>query len=103
MRRRERHGDAAGQPDRARDDDVREAWRDEIRDARFTQIPASVLGGERGGDTRGSLREIEMRKDAVGGDDGEAVGSDGSFSHCRRRTVRQVARHSAPGATARPC
>ena len=38
MRDRERHGDAAGEPDAARDDDVREARRDEKGDARSREI-----------------------------------------------------------------
>jgi hypothetical protein len=43
------------------------------------------------------LREIVVRKDAVGGDDGEAVGSDASFSPQCHQRVQPDAEYCGPG------
>ena len=74
MRHPERDGDAAGQPDTAGDGDVGEARGDEEPDARARELASNR--GELAGDPRRGVGEIDVRKDAVSGDDGETVASD---------------------------
>ena len=77
MRDRERDGDAAGEPDAARDHDIREARRDEERDALHDARSPSARQLRR--DARRGLRQVVVREHAVSGDDGEAVGSDSAI------------------------
>jgi len=53
---------------------VGEAGWDEECHARLAEIPTAA--GKRGRHARRRLREVEVREDAVGGDDGEAIGGD---------------------------
>jgi len=84
VRRRQRHGHASGAPDRPRDHHVREARWNQVGDARFLQVAARTREDRR--DSRGRFIEVEVGEHAVGGDDGETVGSDGPFSHSSSRT-----------------
>jgi hypothetical protein len=72
MRDGKRHRDPPGEPDAARDRDIREARGDQERDARFTKIAG--LAGQLRRDARRRLRQVVVREDAVGGNDGETVG-----------------------------
>jgi len=74
MRDGERDGHASRAPDAALDGHVREARRNEERDARFGEIAAR--GDEASCDAIRGLVEIVIREDAVGCDDGESVGRD---------------------------
>ena len=66
-----------GEPYAARDHHVREAGRHEKGDALLVEIAAPLR--QLRGDARRGLREVVIREQAVGGDDGEAVGGDRPF------------------------
>jgi hypothetical protein len=80
------NGDAAGQPDAARGDDVRERGRDEKGHARLGEIARRRA---RARPPRAPPRpRVVVGEHAVSGDDGKAVGSDDAIVAASRSAVQ---------------